>query len=395
MGPAPEASHRQAEQMSSKEISTRSGKAGRIVRVIGASLLLSLLFLELGTRIIPVPGLTQEDLNPSQAEADSQLRTIGHPYLAYVARPDWSREADDKDGQKSHDANGFRNPAPPKEKAAGVFRIACLGGSSTYGSTPTSDAATWPAQLETILNQKEGPKVEVLNGGLMGWSTFESLINYSLRVADYQPDLVIVYHAINDMRCALYLRGGDPQADNTHWRLGWPRLVRTPGESLLELSQSYLIWRKYMSDYGIGQKSLGFYGIKNYRADDMDPFWRETPPPQGFQNVQRNLISLQAVVKAHGAQIMFGTQGCKRTDIRAKSKHQQWAGLDEIEAITRQVAEKRGAHLCESRLALESQAEERGTEVIFTREVHLTDEGARVLASAFAERIWELNLIRN
>lgn len=380
-------------QPSSKQERPKSPLLGRIARILAASLLLLLVLVELGTRLVPLPGLSQSDLNPSQEQADSQLRTIGHPYLAYVGRPNWSREADEKDGQKSHGPRGFRNPEPPLKKAPGVFRIACLGGSSTYGSSPSNDSATWPAQLETILNASQQRPIEVLNAGLMGWSTFGSLINYSLRVSDYQPDLVLVYHGINDMRCALYLRGGDPQADNTHWRLGWPRLVRTPGESLLELSQTYLIWRRYMSSYGVGQKSLGFYGIKNYRADDKDPFWREKPPSLGFENFQRNLISLQAVVKAHGAQIIFGTQGCKRSDIHAKSKHQQWAGLDEIETITRQVAAKRGVHLCESRLALEGQAQERGVEVIFTREVHLTDEGARVLAAAFADRIGQLGLI--
>lgn len=366
---------------------------GRIVRIAGFSCVLLLVLVECGTRILPIPGLGERDLNPNQAEADSQLRTVGHPYLAYAGKPLWSREGNAKDGQKSHGPRGFRNPEPPLQKAPGVFRIACLGGSSTYGSAPTSDAATWPAQLATMLNAAGGPKVEVLNAGMMGWSTFESLINYSLRVADYSPDLVLVYHAINDMRCALYRRGGDIQRDNSHWREGWPRVVDTPGESLLEWSQTYLIWRRYMTDYGIGQASLGFFGIKNYSPDDKDPFTRETPSALGFQNIQRNLISLQAIIKAHGGAVMFATQGCKRSDIRAQSKQQQWDGLDHVEAITRLVAKKRGVHLCEARIALETQAKERGPGVIFTREVHLTDEGARVLAETFSQRILELGLL--
>jgi len=81
-------------QPSSKQEPPKSPLLGRIARILAASLLLLLIVVELGTRIVSLPGLSQSDLNPSQEQADGHLRTIGHPYLAYVGRPDWMREAE-------------------------------------------------------------------------------------------------------------------------------------------------------------------------------------------------------------------------------------------------------------------------------------------------------------
>jgi hypothetical protein len=44
----------------------------------------------------------------------------------------------------------------------------------------------------------------VINGGCQGYSTFEMQIQLELRGVDFQPDLVLCYETINDMRCALY-----------------------------------------------------------------------------------------------------------------------------------------------------------------------------------------------
>src|SRR5690606_16916383 len=127
-----------------------------------------------------------------------------HPYLAYSLTPGY-RSWKNAPSQASHNSLGFRGPETTWEKPEGVYRIACLGGSSTYGHTPTSDATTWPARLGVHLSQRYPERrIEVINAGTSGYSTFESIVNLAFRVSQLEPDLVIVYHSINDMRCLLY-----------------------------------------------------------------------------------------------------------------------------------------------------------------------------------------------
>src|SRR6185436_1948237 len=152
------------------------------------------------------------------------------------------------------------------------FRIVTSGGSSVYGQSESGDAAVWSQRLEDHLKEKGYP-VEVINGGCSGYSLFENLINFATRLADLRPDLLIQYEAINDMRCALYTRGGEVQRDNTQWRIAWPADRPSVLERWLEHSRTYLVWRCYATNYDELRSDLGFYAVRNYqeKGDPYDP----------------------------------------------------------------------------------------------------------------------------
>ena len=58
--------------------------------------------------------------------------------------------------------------------------------------------------LEKKLNDRFPEKdIIVYNCGMGGWTTAEILINFILKVYDYKPDLVIFYHAYNDIQAYL------------------------------------------------------------------------------------------------------------------------------------------------------------------------------------------------
>ena len=84
-------------------------------------------------------------------------------------------------------------------KPAGRYRIVCTGGSTTFDVRAADDARTWPARLGARLGAED---VDVVNAGLSGWTTVESLIALALRDIDLAPDLVIVYAGINDAQPA-------------------------------------------------------------------------------------------------------------------------------------------------------------------------------------------------
>jgi lysophospholipase L1-like esterase len=81
----------------------------------------------------------------------------------------------------------------PKPK--GLFRIAALGGSSTY-CVSVSDDQTWEAYLGNDL----GPSREVLNFGIPGATSVESTIQSALLFSDVQPDVALYYLGWNDAR---------------------------------------------------------------------------------------------------------------------------------------------------------------------------------------------------
>ncbi|MCY4145995.1 MAG: SGNH/GDSL hydrolase family protein [Chloroflexi bacterium] len=73
---------------------------------------------------------------------------------------------------------------------------------------------TWPHKLERLLADDYGySQIEVVNAGVPAYSTFESAVNFMLRAQDLDPDMIILYHATNDVRARL--------VDPAHYRGGY------------------------------------------------------------------------------------------------------------------------------------------------------------------------------
>ena len=359
----------------------------------------ALVLLEILPRLIALPGLSDDDLKPRYLAPNTE-RTEAHPYLAYRERPDWNSRREDykvasRFTQTHHNSLGFRGPETTWEKPDGVYRIVCVGGSSTYGHTESSDATTWPARLQAHLSQlRPDRKFEVINGGASGYSTFESLINLQLRLIDFRPDLVIYYEGINDVRCALY---PDPVNDNIHFRAVWPVFRPSPFEKQFESSYVYLIWRRYFTTYLDQRATLGFSGIVNfdglnYADGRKDGYCLSDPPEQGFKNFQRNLVSIIAIARAHGAQMLLATQAMRFSDIAgAASRETQTAAIERMKQIIREIAAERQVPLVDAAPVIEAAAAAQvaagGPDTIFGHEVHLLDAGSDLLAKTIADGI--------
>jgi len=93
--------------------------------------------------------------------------------------------------------HGFRDADFSVEKGEGVFRIVCVGASTTEEG-PTNDL-TYPSILEAMLNRHfDTNRFEVINCGLSGMNA----LKHRVRSADYlalDPDLIIIYNAVNDI----------------------------------------------------------------------------------------------------------------------------------------------------------------------------------------------------
>ena len=95
--------------------------------------------------------------------------------------------------------DGSRNiilPKPENEK-----RIICLGASTTGNYIKYNDeVSSYPLELEKLFSLEYPKKnIKVINCGFGGWTSAEILINFLLKVFSYSPDIIIIYHAHNDI----------------------------------------------------------------------------------------------------------------------------------------------------------------------------------------------------
>lgn len=381
-----------------RPVSARPPVALRLLAGLGLSsavLIGAVVLLELGGLFLP--ALSKEALDP-EALAMKNARVGGHPYLAYANRPGFSSDKRFEGGQQfSHNSLGFRGRELTVEKPAGVFRIACLGGSSTYGQSESCDEVLWPARLEVLLNENApqgASRVEVINAGCQGYSTFESLINLELRVVDLAPDLVLVYHGINDMRCALYRQ---PVRDNTHWRAVWP--VERPSrlEQFVQSSTTFRFLRNLDDSWIRRRSQLGSYVIVAFDPV-ADQYFKSDPPTQGFDNIRRNLRSIAAVSRAHGARPIFLTQAMRYSDISqdAPSRDMQVWGLGRVKELLREVGAGLDVPVLDIAPTIEAEAarqiaagevvevDGKVRDLVFTSEVHFTDAGSDLMARTLA-----------
>jgi len=97
---------------------------------------------------------------------------------------------------------GFRSreftPKPP-----GVFRILALGDSCTFGITALDQGfylkEPYPQRLERLANEHREPgKLEVMNAGVPGYTSFHGVMLLRTRLRTLAPDLVTVRFGWND-----------------------------------------------------------------------------------------------------------------------------------------------------------------------------------------------------
>ena len=164
------------------------------IGLVIASILFTLLMLEITLRVYLIAFGTQDQkilyLYNRQQIDEIGKRFEGAAYLNFMLSP----------VREEHNSLGYRGDEITVPKPDGVFRIVAMGGSTTYGEFIEDNDLTYPAQLEQVLREDYGyENVEVVNAGVPAYTSWESLVSLQFRVLDLEPDLIIIYHAINDI----------------------------------------------------------------------------------------------------------------------------------------------------------------------------------------------------
>jgi lysophospholipase L1-like esterase len=195
-------------------------------------------------------------------------------------------------------SEGFLAPEWTLERTPGVPRIVCLGASTTEGGNTETITGAYPWRLQRALEQETGGRFEVFNCGVSGWTTAETTVAWFLQVKDYQPDLVILHHAVNDAEARIV---PGYRADYRHFRKSFdvPRFGRL--EQALTRRSDLYTWLRFRGSI----PTLSSLTTKYARG------------PTGFQEgrflpgsdhaFRRNILSIALDARRGGAEVLLLT----------------------------------------------------------------------------------------
>jgi lysophospholipase L1-like esterase len=279
---------------------------------------------------------------------------------------------------------GYRGLALPAAKGPGEIRVVVLGGSSVFDLHAT-EGQDWPSLIADRLRHAGHRNVTVLNAGVPGHASFDSLARLYAQIWTYAPDFVLLYHGWNDLKyftdvapgtplIALY-RPYDPAADPfQHYA--------NPLDRLLCSSQLYV-------------KARTRYLMRRHRPG-LEGAARGGPPRHGFDPqalAQFRLLTALLVDAAREAgatpvlvteATLLGPHNDEQDRARVQYGYQRMDHDTLVRAaaaaadVIREVARVKDAPLLDLAAMLNGRRE------LFADQVHTTAAGSAALADAVA-----------
>ena len=272
---------------------------------------------------------------------------------------------------------GFNDDEFRVAKTPGTLRIACLGSSTTEGGNPEGHEGSYPRQLQDILQERTGGKVEALNFGMAGWTTAEEMVNYFLVVQDYAPDVVVIHEAVNDV---------DPRrwpgfrTDYSHYRKPWTEV---------HYSRPYRLLVRFSDLFAASQLKGAAFDLQSMVTRPPQGPLRDVGgrlPPETAVAFRRNILSVAEHVQAHGGRVVLATVPYDPQSGEAVYR----AGIDEHNGILRELAAANGFILAD--VDARGRALPGGTHRFFLDLVHMTREGNRFKAEVIADAMLQAGL---
>jgi len=293
----------------------------------------------------------------------------GHHYLNYSLTENYVS----RNGKNRHNALGYRGDEIEAKKPAGAYRILVVGGSTVY-ETGIDDwrESTW-VEMQRILRDELGhPEAEVINAGCGGWTSWENLIDLSLRGLWLQPDLVVIYCGTNDVHARLV----DPKLyarDNSGYRIQW-----MPSNSFWEHS---LVLHLIGMRLGLATRnSVGELSSREYGDTFTNTQTLDANPPTFYED---NLRQMAALCRGKHVQMLFASWAWSpnKDDYSATDVYQR--GFKEINTVTQKVA-------AELSIPYYDHASEMPTEPKYWSDGrHVNAEGGKIKARQFASFVAE------
>ena len=282
----------------------------------------------------------------------------------------------------------YRFKSPPKPKQKDEVRVLCLGGSTTRNFR-LPPAQRYPAVLQALLEERYPSKrVTVFNAGMDWYTTKHSLINYVTYYRDWQPDVVVVMHAINDL-CRSF---APPEFCLGEYNDRWSHYYGPAINGVKPPTFERHVFGSFLDTwYSMFRFVEADHPVERYRA--IRPF-------------ENNLRKIVRYTRSDGAEVVLVTQpslykpemnaeesrlllfgkkfcACPRNPVQKEYPSPQSLRQAEnaFNAVVRRVASSGKAVLVDADPSIAK------TAANFSDDVHYTRQGARLLAQQVADTI--------
>jgi lysophospholipase L1-like esterase len=287
--------------------------------------------------------------------------------------------ADSTIGSIEINSHGFRSPEIPLVKSKDRVRLAFLGASTTYCAEVSGNLYTWPHRVSEDLSRVFADHgIDYINAGVPGYAVATSIRNYEQRVEMFAPDVVLVYHATNDLSVNTFelAKAQGLTESRTEESFSW----------ISEYSLLAYLLEKNMRIFLQATDARDAGGRLQFVDEDLaDPFRRDlTRLVRGIQ------ASGKLVVLITFSQQLRATQTPEQQSRAARTSlyYMPYMSIDGLlrafdlyNEVIREVAADTGAVLVEAADRVP------GDEVHFVDSAHLSDRGAAVFAEVVADQL--------
>ncbi len=281
-----------------------------------------------------------------------------------------------KNNPKLHiNSNGFRGDEIALKKPEGVFRIFLLGGSTVFAADVPFEKSHGYLLEKLLQARYPEKKIEVQNGGYDWYTSEHSLIQYLFKIKEYRPDLIVMWHGVNDL-CRSFpgeASYGEFQSDYSHYYGPIARMVFRHFQVDPVVAVHSLLWHDGVIVFSQGQKAL-FSDIRSrFQKEEPMPPWAGMRDFPSLAPYRRNLISSIQIMQMDGVVLVLGTQPyC----YRAKTAYTETMtrGLTLFNEETKSIAEEH--HV--PRIDLEAKLPKR--DEFFLDSVHYSEKGNALIA---------------
>jgi hypothetical protein len=282
---------------------------------------------------------------------------------------------------------GYRGRDFSWNKPQGTIRIIFYGGSAVFDKH-TSLGHHWPRRVEYLL-QKSGFPVEVINAGVPGHASFDSVGRLFAEGHLLEPDIVVLYNAWNDIK---YFRSEEPllrqfrpYEPETDPRITYQgtldRLLSEYSQLYLRLRDRYYTWKLRIGPEGAKPpgphaSEIGQVGPRQFRLN-----------VEMFVDLARN-IGAYPVLMTQAR--LVSRQNSPRQRRRIAYHYQLLThealceAFEKTDQIIRQVAARKKV------LLIDASKHMTGKDQFFVDHVHLTNMGSLQLAYITASSLTPL-----
>ena len=276
------------------------------------------------------------------------------------------------------------------QNRGGGYRTVTIGGSTTHSDAVEDFRHSYPFQLDEHNRQNGYTHVQVINGGVGGYSSYHSLMNTQFRVLPLNPDLIVIYQGYNDIHTRFVYPNSSYLGDNSGYValynsntvmldiLEYSTALRIIGiRSGSTKSHTALDWHRNSPastshrDAFLYQWAKGTYPSGVF-ADISAMEMSERNPPTHFE---RNLLNMIAVANKHDVDVLLVTFVTSTDfDLPVVASDEYIFALAQHNGVTRRIAELNSTPLFDLAAVFP------GDSSLFTDGRHMTKEGNLIRA---------------